>query len=247
MDLDTNNYNYSEVDDTRLPSIDFSEINTESENILTGGNDMQQDINSYEKEFHQIYNKALAYSDRLKNIERKMEGGQNDDTNPDYQDQVELPDTYKTYDESINYGIYGIGGELKNPTIKLMLELSKIMNESKKYPELKWPQFMSVSKKIIDDIKDKTGKTDMQDIRTQAIAAAKNPEKYVAEYKKSEKNRPEKIKAKSNIRFEPKSNSRFDDEDDDEEEARNSDIDLLTERMNKISSNSRNRSRRQLH
>ena len=81
--------------------------------------------------------------------------------------------------------------------IVLMQEIAAILRESGKFPDLKHINFMSVGKLIIDDLKEKEGTTNVEDIRKKAIEIAKNrPEKYVERFRSMPKKEKKSKKQK---------------------------------------------------
>ncbi len=135
-------------------------------------------LDSFEKEFVDMYNKAREFRQRIGDVENKQKnqfGGQDDN------------------------------GEKKKrplpPAIKLMQELTKIMRNTGKYPEIKQVQFIKISKMIVDDAKKQTGMQDVNEtVRQAALQIVKNPEKYVERYKNESKNAQSDNKSSSNSR-----------------------------------------------
>ncbi|XWV26277.1 hypothetical protein QJ857_gp0798 [Tupanvirus soda lake] len=112
-------------------------------------------LDSYEKEFFAIYNKAREFRQRIMDIE-KQKGGQD----------VNKPK------------------RAVNKTLALMLELSKNMKDSGKFPNIQQKHFMKISKMIVDEAKRQTGTQEVNDsVRQAALQLVKNAEPFVAKFR----------------------------------------------------------------
>jgi hypothetical protein len=120
-------------------------------------------LDSFQNDLVAIYNKALEFRKRIENIENRQKGGQTE-TN---QQKPKKP---------------------LNPTIRLILDLNDIMRKSGKYPDIKPKYFMKISKMIIDDAKQKNNNATIvnEEVRTTALQLVKNPEPYVARFRKQQ-------------------------------------------------------------
>ena len=107
-----------------------------------------------------------------------------------YDDDV--PNLYSMFNKAKSYSrnmddqnsIRGGAKRELNPKLRLGLDLAGIMKKSGKYPEVGWTQLISVSKLIIADAMDKTGKTDVDDsVKRAAMDIVKNPQKYIDQIK----------------------------------------------------------------
>jgi len=109
------------------------------------------------KSFFAIYNKAREYRQKLMDIE-KQRGGQDEN-----------------------------GQQKKKPfnkTLALMLDLTKIMKDSGKYPEIQQKHFIKISKMIVDEAKKQTGMQEVNDtVRQSALQLVKNPEQFVVRFR----------------------------------------------------------------
>lgn len=113
-------------------------------------------LDSYEKDLYNIFEKARNYRKKIENI---MEGGQDTETSEKKKRQL-------------------------NPTVRLMLDMSKVMKDSGKYPGLRQSHFMKISKAILLDAKKKVGTTDItEEVKETALRMAKNAEQYVNKFK----------------------------------------------------------------
>ena len=114
-------------------------------------------LDQYEKEFYDIYNKAKEYSLRASNLQNSQYGGQ----------------------EKQKRAV--------NSTLALMLELTKTMKDSGKYPDIKQKHFMKISKKIVDQAKSDTGSTVVnEEVRQAALRLARNPEPFVQKFRQEQ-------------------------------------------------------------
>ena len=126
--------------------------------------------NTYERDLHKLFNTAREYIGRIRDAEDKMQGGQGE------KKKKEIP-----------------------PSLRLMLEIAKKLNKSKKYTDIQHKNFMKIAKLILDDVKAKTGKTVIdEEVKRKALELADKPEEYVARYRR-EKEASEKS-SKGNIR-----------------------------------------------
>jgi hypothetical protein len=113
-------------------------------------------LDTYEKEFFAIFNKAREYRKRVMDVQNRMYGGQE----PIEKKKREM-----------------------NSTVKLMLEMTKRMRESKKYPGIQQKHFMQISKAILDDAKKENGTDKLtKEVEETALDMIKNPETYVKKF-----------------------------------------------------------------
>jgi hypothetical protein len=120
-------------------------------------------LDAYEKDFIDMYNKAREYRHRIIDVENKRKNEQSQSGGQQ--------ETQKKV-------------RVLNPTVRLMLDLTKIMKSSGKYPEIKQSQFMQISKMIVDDAKKQTGMQEVNDtVKQSAMQLAKNPQKYIERFK----------------------------------------------------------------
>ena len=112
-------------------------------------------LDSYEKDFFAIYNKARDYRQRIMDVDNKQHGGE------EVKKKREV-----------------------NKTLALMLELTAIMKASGKYPDIQQKHFMKISKLIVDDAKKQTGLEKVDEkVRDRALELVKNPDKYVTQFR----------------------------------------------------------------
>ncbi|XWV25022.1 hypothetical protein QJ856_gp0756 [Tupanvirus deep ocean] len=112
-------------------------------------------LDSYVKEFFAIYNKAREFRQRIMDIE-KQKGGQEEN-------KPKKP---------------------VNKTLALMLELSKNMKDSGKYPNIQQKHFMKISKMIVDEAKKQTGMQEVNDtVRQTALQLVKNADPFVTKFR----------------------------------------------------------------
>lgn len=136
-----------------------------------------QKLDSYEKDFYNIFNKAREYRKRVLNVQNRMDGGQ-DSAGP------------------------GAGEKKKRPvnkTLGLMLEMTKKMKDSGKYKDIQQKHFMKISKLILDQAKKDAGSTDINDaVRRKALELADRPDDFVARFRREQKEQNEKQAGESN-------------------------------------------------
>lgn len=147
---------------------DGSKINRglETDFRLTGGVGMDDymtaqnrtdQLDDMERDFFAIFSKAREYRKRVENM---MEGGQSAE-----------------------------GGEKKkrtlSPVIRLMIDLSRKMNTSRKYPDIKGIHFMKISKMIVDEAKRRVGTNELNDqVKEEAMRLSDNPTEFVERYRR---------------------------------------------------------------
>ncbi len=120
------------------------------------------DMDSYEQDFYEIFNKARNYRQQILNTQSQMDGGQDGETK--------------------KRGV--------NPTLALLLELTKIMKESKKYPDIQQKHFMKISKNIIDEARRQlgiSGKEITPQLKDKSIQLAKQADKFVDKFRNEAK------------------------------------------------------------
>uniref|UniRef100_A0A6C0LRY4 Uncharacterized protein n=1 Tax=viral metagenome TaxID=1070528 RepID=A0A6C0LRY4_9ZZZZ len=130
--------------------------------------DSLDQLNSIEKDFYAIYNKAKEYRERLSDV---VIGGKK-------KIKVDI------YEES-EYNLYG-GQEKKKRTVnkKLMLGIgiAKDLRAMNKY-NLKWPEYIAIANLILKDAITRVGSDkDLDVVLAKAKELLKNPESYVVSY-----------------------------------------------------------------
>lgn len=133
-----------------------------------GGKKDENNLDSYEKEFFAIFNKAKEYRRRIMDVQNRMEGGQMNEESGQSRESE------------------GSSGEKKprplNETMRLTIDVARKLKESEKCPGIQWKHLMQVSKLIIDDAKS-GGKEVNIDVRNKALELASNPDEYVSKWR----------------------------------------------------------------
>lgn len=149
----------------RYRSIGF-DFRSERENRQFTGGQNDDKLDSYEKDFFEIFNKAKEYRRRIMDAQNRMDGGQNSEHKPEYEKVEEKK------------------AKPLGETMKLTMDVSRKIKDSNKYPEIQWKYLMQVSKLIIDDAKKMVGSKEVNnDVREKALELANNPQEYVAKWR----------------------------------------------------------------
>lgn len=109
------------------------------------------------------------------------------------------------------------GGAI-NDTLRLMLDTTKIMKDTNKYPNLKQKDLMAISKMIVDSAKNKLNQTTTtEEVKELAKKLAKNPDEFIAAYKtkKSTSSSGNKSNSRGNYRSSRNNDRDYGDDDDD--------------------------------
>lgn len=131
-----------------------------------GRNKLDEDndklLDSYEKEFFAIFNKAKEYQRRISKIENRMIGGADDETRVSERSEKKPRPL--------------------NETMRLTIDVAKKLKETGRYPDIPWKHIMQVSKLIIDDAK-RDSKEITPVVRERALELASNPDEYVSRWR----------------------------------------------------------------
>lgn len=157
-----------------LTSVEFEEESNSGDDIANELDYRENDqyggeynaYDSYEKNLKSIFDKAHEFKKRIENM------------NYTYGQSTQNQSTQNQSSQVM------IGGRKINDTLAFMLELTKKMKDSGKYPDLKQTNFMKISKMILDDAKRQTGITKIDDtLKEKALQLAENPDPYVAKFR----------------------------------------------------------------
>ena len=171
------------IDTEEITNIEFSEDYSdepiENENVdvqmnQTAGKDTLDYLDDYssaqyktrnldenEADLYAIFKKAQEYRKNSLDLKNRMAGGQGDNVSEKKPREM-------------------------NPTVLLMLQMSKVMSSSIKDPEIKQKHRMQISKIILDDTKKKMNTTDIEKVRETVLKISERPEEFVAKFKKQQ-------------------------------------------------------------
>lgn len=157
MDIFGNNDLNSDILD-----IEFQEY-TENNNKIGGENETSSDVEKYQNDLYQIFEKASQYGKRLADVESGQVGG-----------EKEIRQKAKRQ---------------RPPMMILMADVGKSIKESGKYPDIKRPaDWIGIGKIVVEDAKKALGiEKYSEELRKKSLDLAKNTSKYVDIYKKSDK------------------------------------------------------------
>lgn len=117
-----------------------------------------KDLDTYEKEFKMIFDRAREYRKRIMNFQQRMEGGKPEEQKP--KKKREPPKALNFY-----------------------IEMAKTLRKTVSDKRIKHKDFMKISKMIIDDVKKKIGTTELTDkVKENALRIAENPGEYVKRF-----------------------------------------------------------------
>jgi len=139
-------------------------------------------LDTYEKDFYEIFNKAKEYRQRVDDVQRNNQTNQVNQVN---QTQA--------------------GGREPNPTIMVLIHIAKIVKASNQYTNVsKWTDFIKIGKLILDKAKEKTGITDLSNkaLVEEYTTMAHFPKQFDAEIK-VELAKPPKSKAEKKAMHRP--------------------------------------------
>ena len=143
---------------------------------------------NYDAEYERQFggqNENLNYLDDKNSNSRYNNNAQS------YEDQLmSIFNQAREYNNRITDHMNMNGGQEKrkaNDTILLMLEITKKMKASNKYPDIQQKHFMKISKWIIDDAKTETGSDKVdKEVSTRALKIADNPDKYIKKFREQQ-------------------------------------------------------------
>ena len=134
----------------------------DSINYLDSDSKGTGNVDSLESQLRAIYDKAREYTKRITDAENKMKGGEDTNTSEKKKRTV-------------------------NKSLRLMLDITKKLSDSKKYPDIQHKHLMKVSKIIVDEAKKRTGKTEIdENVRTTALKLADNADEFVDKYRRGQ-------------------------------------------------------------
>ncbi|AKI80131.1 hypothetical protein QJ850_gp568 [Acanthamoeba polyphaga mimivirus] len=150
-------------------------------NDLYGGD---KSSNTFERNFHNIFEEAKKYRQRIYDAERKMNGGADDKNSSKPKRQINKP-------------------------LRLMLDISKILRDSGNYKDFKIGDYMGIAKLISDHAKEKVGTTEISDeVRSEALKMARDPDEFVTKYKSKKQSSSSSSSGSGNSRRNSRNNSR---------------------------------------
>ncbi|AEQ60587.1 hypothetical protein [Acanthamoeba polyphaga mimivirus] len=166
-------------------------------NDLYGGD---KSSNTFERNFHNIFEEAKKYRQRIYDAERKMNGGADDNNSSKPKRQINKP-------------------------LRLMLDISKILRDSGNYKDLKTGDYMGIAKLISDRAKEKVGTTEISDeVRSEALKMARDPDEFVTKYRsKKQSSSSSSSNSRGNSRGNSRNRSRRNNDWDDSDDSDDSD------------------------
>lgn len=146
---------------------DYGVDTVESDSKFQKGGETSKTLDSYEKDFFAIFDKAREYRKRIMDVQNRMEGGAEESSSSSGEKKEKVV----------------------NSTLRLMLDMTKMMKDSKKFPDIQQKHFMKISKIIVTEAKKRANVEVINDkVKEIALSLSKNPEKFIAQFKEEQKN-----------------------------------------------------------